>query len=45
MPDWDIAARSRDRKRMIEILSNVDLANQADQIADTVIANPKRYGF
>jgi hypothetical protein len=45
MPDWDIAARSRDRTRMIEILSKVDLTNQADQIADTVLANPKRYGF
>ncbi len=44
MPDWDIAALSRDRKRMIEILSKVDLANQADQIADTVLANPKQYG-
>lgn len=45
MPDWDEAARSRDRTRMIEILSKVDLANQADQIADTLLANPKRYGL
>jgi hypothetical protein len=45
MPEWDAAAVSRDRKRMVEVLGKVGLASQADQIADTVLANPKRYGF
>jgi hypothetical protein len=45
MPERDAAAISRDRKRMVEILGEVGLASQADQIADAVLANPKRYGF
>lgn len=45
MPEWDAAAVSRDRKRMVEILGKVGLASQAYQIADALLANPKRYGF
>lgn len=45
MADWDLAAKSRDRKCMIELLSSVGLADQAEQIADTILSNPKRYGF
>jgi hypothetical protein len=30
---------------MIELLSLVDLASQAERIADTVLANPSKYGF
>lgn len=44
-PEWDSAAQSRDRERMVAILGRVGLANQADQIAESVLANPKRYGF
>jgi len=44
LPDWDAAAASRNRKRMVEILGKVGLASQGDQIADAVLANPKRYG-
>jgi hypothetical protein len=38
--EWDEAARNRDRAKMIELLSRVDLASQAEWIADTVLADP-----
>jgi hypothetical protein len=38
---FDQAARSRDRVRMIEVLGKVDLADQADKIADSILADPK----
>jgi len=43
MPEWDAAAVSRYRKRMVEILGKVGLAKEAVQIADAVLANAKRY--
>lgn len=45
MDAWDTAAISRDRDRMIELLGQVELASQAEKIVDSVLANPKRYGF
>ena len=42
---FDQAARMRDRDRMIELLGEVDLADQADSIADGILSDPKRYGF
>jgi hypothetical protein len=42
---WDIAARARDRRAMIEVLSQVDLGSQAEWIADMVLASPSKYGF
>lgn len=45
MPEWDAAAQSRNRERMVEILSRVGLGSQANDIAGTVLADPKRYGF
>ena len=42
---WDMAVKLRNRKRMIELLAQVDLGEQAASIADTVLADPKRYGF
>ena len=45
MEQWDSAVKSRNRVRMIEVLNGVDLASPAEQISDTVLANPKRYGF
>ena len=44
-PEWDAAAQSRNREGMVEILSRVGLGSQADDIAGTVLADPKRYGF
>jgi hypothetical protein len=43
--EWDEAARNRDRAKMIELLSRVDLASQAESIADTVLADPSKYGL
>jgi hypothetical protein len=45
LTEFGSAARARDRKRMIELLLLVDLADQADKIADTILADPERYGF
>ena len=45
LPEWDAAARSRNRDRMIELLGRVDLGDQAEWIADTVLSNPGKYGF
>ena len=42
---WDDAVRKRERARMIELLSRVDLGQQAESIADTVLSNPSKYGF
>jgi hypothetical protein len=39
------AARKRDRAAMTEILSQVDLASQADTIINAILANPSKYGF
>jgi hypothetical protein len=40
LEEWDVAARNRDRAKMRELLSRVDLASQAEWIADTVLADP-----
>jgi hypothetical protein len=45
LSEWNAAARSRNRERMIELLGKVDLGDQAEWIADTVLANPGKYGF
>ena len=45
LSDWKVAASSRNRDRMIELLGKVDLGEQAEWIADTVLANPGKYGF
>jgi hypothetical protein len=37
---WDAAACSRNKERMIELLGNVDLGDQAEWITDTILANP-----
>jgi hypothetical protein len=42
---WDTAAISRNRAHMIELLVQVDLSEQAEEIVDTILADPKRYGF
>ena len=45
LSEWNSAARSRNRERMIELLSKVDLGDQAEWIVDTVLSNPGKYGF
>jgi hypothetical protein len=45
LEDWEVAVRARDRTKMMELLSRVDLASQAEWIADIVLADPSKYGF
>lgn len=45
MAEWQAAARSRNRKGMIELLGKVDLGDQAEWITDTVLSNPGKFGF
>lgn len=43
---WDDAVRRRSSEEMIEALRSVALTEQqASQTADTVLQNPKKYGF
>jgi hypothetical protein len=42
---FDEAARKRDRAGIIEVLASVELADQAEHIADALLANPGKYGF
>jgi hypothetical protein len=41
----DEAVRNRDRAGIVEVLSQVDLASQAERIADMILAEPSGYGF
>lgn len=45
MDAWGCAAKAKNRKDMVAILSRVELEDQAEWIADTVLANPAKYGF
>jgi hypothetical protein len=43
---WDRAALDRDRLTMISILQKVSLTEgEAAKTVDTILANPKKYGF
>ena len=41
---FDAAARSRDRQAMIELLRRAEVRTP-EQSVDTILADPKRYGF
>jgi hypothetical protein len=43
--EWDHAAHSRDRHRMIELLCKVDLSRDAERVCDAILANPQLYGL
>ena len=45
LDQWDAAVRGRDRACMLRVLAEVDLTDQAEAIADTVLRDPARYGF
>jgi len=45
LDSFELATLKRNRARMVELLAKVELADQADQIADAVLAQPGRYGF
>ena len=43
---WDTAAARRNRAEMIRLLESVDLTRiNAETITDTILVNPKMYGF
>ena len=43
---WDAAAKSRNRSRMIQILSQCAMTQkQCEETTDALLANPKKYGF
>ena len=42
---WKRAATARNRAEMIEILGQIGLADQADVVVETILANPAKYGF
>ena len=42
---FDDAARRRDKAKMIACLSEVDLSAQAADIAESILAEPGRYGY
>ena len=44
LDQFDDAVRVGDKAQMIAILGRVDLGDQAEQIAETVLAHPTRYG-
>ena len=45
MEEWDRATASRNGDRMIELLGKVELSDQAEHIADSVLTNSRGDGF
>ena len=46
LQQWDKSVKARDRDEMIAILKRVDLPEtESARIADSVLANPTKYGF
>jgi hypothetical protein len=45
MAQFDDAARGRDRTAMVAILSQLELADQADKIVGTILSDPAKYGY
>jgi len=46
MDQFDDATKGRNKEQMRHILRHVELSeNDAEAIADTILADPKRYGF
>jgi len=42
IPEWDAAASSRNRDKMVELLTKVDIGEQAERISDTVLSTLKK---
>ena len=42
---WDAAAKARSRAEMVDILLKVELGDDAEPIADGILANPAKFGF
>jgi len=45
LPEWDTAARTRNRERMIDLLVTVGLVYQAEWFADAILTNLILYSF
>ena len=46
LDDFDVAAKQRNERRMIEILTDVAFtAEQAAWTTETLLGNPKKYGY
>jgi hypothetical protein len=46
LDEFERAAFDRDRAAMISVLQRVELpSNQAAETTDTILSNPKRYGY
>jgi len=44
--EWDVAVKNRNKDEMIKILSKVELTQeQALETTNTILENPKKYGF
>lgn len=43
--EWDRAVKARDKSRMMDILGQVELADEAEDTTDNLLANPAKYGF
>ena len=43
LADWDAAIRNANRARMIALLDDVDLCDQAESIADRVLSESRRF--
>ncbi len=43
LPRFEQAARERDRASMVDLLSTLELADQAETIVDRIFADPDRY--
>jgi hypothetical protein len=46
MSEFDEAAKKRNKNRMVAILKEVELTEaQANEISETIIKNPSKYGY
>lgn len=45
LAEWDKAVYAADRAKMIEILTDLDLGNQAESLVDQILSNPEFYGY
>jgi hypothetical protein len=45
LDEFDAAIYAADRHKAIDVLSRVELAEQAASIVDTTLADPAKYGF
>jgi len=42
---FDRATSQRNKQIMIQLLASVELGDEAESITDTLLSNPKKYGY